>query len=168
MRTSIALGALVLALVAAGALHAGGFATVGVAPLPEGIEPGGTWSPEITILQHGRTPIGGLSPTVTIREADAGLERSFVAKETAETGTYEAAVVFPEAGQWSVRVETGWWGEGDLTLGPVAIVNAPAGSPGTGDAPVVPLTVGALVLLLLAGGAALGVRRRWRPTPASR
>jgi hypothetical protein len=120
------------------------------------------------VLQHGETPLGGLSPTVTISEPGSGAERRFTATETDAAGVYTAEVVFPEAGSWFVQVETGWWGEGDLTLGPVAIEDAPGGFVvGADDVPVLPVAVAALALALLAA-AAFGARRLSRPSPAGR
>ena len=165
MRLAVALLAVAAALVAAGSAQAGGWATVGLAPLPDDTDAGATWRPDITVLQHGETPLGGLSPTITIRESGGGVERRFTATETDTAGVYAAEVVFPSAGEWFVHVETGWWGEGDLTFGPVAIGDAPGGIVGTDDLPLVPIVLVALVLALLVA-AAFGARRIWGPTPA--
>jgi len=167
MRLSIAIGALTVVLAAAGSAKAGGWATVGVDPLPTGVEAGETWRPEITVLQHGRTPLEGLSPTITISEAGSGLEREFPAAGTAKPGVYAAEIVFPEPGQWNVLVETNWWGEGTLTFGPETIGAGPAGGVLQDELPLPLLAVVAIVLALLAG-AVFGIRRLYRPTPASR
>jgi len=165
MRFVAALCALAAALVAASVAQAGGWATVGVDPLPTGIQAGEPWNPEITVLQHGRTPLTGLQPLVIVSEQGSGLERTFSATPSDEAGVYDARVVFPEAGDWNVRVETGWWGEGELTFGPVAIPGGSGVGTGRDSFPVAPLAVTGLALLLIAA-AGLGVRRRLRPTPA--
>lgn len=167
MRLLVAFIALVAALAAAGAAQAGGWASVGVAPLPTGIEAGEMWRPEITVLQHGRTPLEGLSPTITIRESGSGLEREFTAASTAEPGVYAAEIIFPEPGRWNVLVETNWWGEGTLTFGPETIGAGPDGGALPDELPLPPFALVAIVLALLAG-AVFGIRRLYRPTPASR
>ena len=75
MRHFIALLVLVAALVAAGTASAGGFATVGLGSLPTGVSAGEPWDPEITILQHGRTPLEGLMPMLTIYDERRRLAR---------------------------------------------------------------------------------------------
>jgi hypothetical protein len=164
MRHLFVLAALVFALTPASA-GAGGWATVGMAPLPDGVEPGATWSPEITILQHGRTPLDGLTPTVTISD-DGGVSHSFTATPTGGTGVYEARVVFPDAGSYRVVVDSGF-GDSRLTYGPVTIEGgAPGGADGWSPPAGVPALVGAALVLLAA--ATLGVRRLRRLAPASR
>jgi len=161
MRYLIVLSVLIVALAASVTATAGGWSTVGFAPLPDGTAAGETWKPEITILQHGRTPLGGLSPLVTItsdRET-----RTFTAKETSETGVYATDVVFPAKGEWRILIEGGF-GDGSVTYGPVTIGSAaPVGEPGS--FPVAPvLAAGALALL---AAAMFGVVRLRRLTPAS-
>ena len=165
MRHLIALSALVTALAAAGTASAGGWATVGFAPLPDGTQAGETWRPEITVLQHGRTPLGGLRPILTIRDVDSGESRSFTASPTAETGVYEAIVVFPASGRFALEVESGF-GDSSVTYGPVTIAPGPTGGD-SGPFPVLPLFAAACVLVLAAVGV-LGARRLRRLTPASR
>jgi hypothetical protein len=164
MRFLIAFFILTVALVSAGVAQAGGWATVSVDPLPTGIDAGETWRTEITVLQHGRTPLTGLSPVITIHDAASGATREFEATTGDRSGRYDAQVVFPEAGKWNVVVDTRW-GESKLTFGPVTIDGGPTGVTNPGDLPLKPLGLGALVVVLLAG-ATLGLRRRWRPTPA--
>jgi hypothetical protein len=163
MRYLVALAALAIALATAGPATAGGWATVGFDPLPDGTSAGGTWSPTITILQHGRTPLGGLSPTVTIWDDESGVTQTFTAVETAKTGVYDADVVFPEAGSWQITIDS-TFGESRVTYGPVAIGDSPVGGSGT-EIPVVPL-LGLVGVLVLAAAAAFGALRQRRPTLA--
>ncbi len=161
MRYLITLLVLVVVLVASATATAGGWATVGFAPLPDGTTAGATWKPKITVLQHGRTPLGGLSPIVTISGGEA--VRSFTATETPEVGVYEANVVFPERGDWRVEIDSGF-GDSRVTYGPVSIGTAPSGSPSSFPA----LPVGfALITGLVLLAAAFGVVRQRRLTPAS-
>jgi hypothetical protein len=84
---------------------AGGWATVGLSSLPDGTGPGEGWVVELTVLQHGRTPLEGVQPRVLIRAPDGGAERAFAAKPTAHAGVYRARVVFPSAGRWTYAVD---------------------------------------------------------------
>jgi hypothetical protein len=162
MRVIVVLGALVAAVAVAPAALAGGWATVGFEPLPDGTSAGGTWNPTIFVKQHGVTPLAGLQPIVEISDASGAVER-FAASETPEAGVYEASVVFPSQGDWTVTIHSGF-GDSQTTYGPVA-VGAPGGGGGQGELPVVGLGV---VLLALVGGVALLVARRSRRlTPAS-
>lgn len=163
MRKLIVLAVLTAGLALAASASAGGWATVGIDPLPDGTEAGGTWNPDITVRQHGRTPLDGLTPVVTITDAD-GASHDFVAAPAGEPGVYTADVVFPEAGSWDVVVESGF-GDSRLTYGPVSIVGD---APGGGGAGVPTAGLLALAAALVVGAAALvGVRRLRRLTPAS-
>jgi hypothetical protein len=115
------------------------------------------------VLQHGQTPLGGLSPTVTISDEASGGYESFTAVETDEVGVYEAAVVFPTEGSWRITIDS-TFGDSRVTYGPVSIGDGPIGS-GT-EFPVLPV-LGIVGALLLAA-AAFGVLRQRRLTPASR
>lgn len=165
MRYLFVLATLATALVAAAGASAGGWATVGVEPMPAGIGPGEPWDPEITILQHGQTPLTDLSPTITITRDGTGESRQFVATETDEPGVYTARVVFPEEGSWRIVADS-TFGDSRLTFGPV-VVEQPGGAVGgSGDEfPVLPLLAG-LAGLGIAAAAAFGLVRQRRLTPA--
>jgi hypothetical protein len=163
MRQLVVLGALAAALALAPAASSGGWASVGFAPLPDGTSTGSTWSPTITVKQHGVTPLRGLQPVVEVYD-DSGAAARFVARETSEAGVYTADVVFPSEGSWSVAIHSGF-GDSNVTYGPVAV-----GAPTTGggvpqELPIVGL--GILVVALLGGVAVVAARRSRRLTPAS-
>jgi len=162
MRYLIILAALAVALAASATATAGGWATVGFAPLPDGTSAGETWKPTITVLQHGQTPLGGLSPVVTITE-DGGAE-TFTATETSEVGVYEASVVFPEDGDWRIVIDSGF-GESTVTYGPVTIGSAPGDEPSS--VPALPVGIAIVAGLALLAAATFGVLRQRRLTPAS-
>jgi len=166
MRYLIVLATVATALVASAVASAGGWATVGLDPLPTGVGPGEPWNPNMTILQHGKTPLTGLSPTITIIHDETGASQQFVASETGEPGVYEASVVFPEAGAWSIVADS-TFGDSKLTYGPV-LIDSPAGFVGVGSEDGFP--VGPLVALLAGLGvvaaAAFGIVRQRRLTPA--
>lgn len=161
MRVIVVLCAVVAALAVAAPASSGGWATVGFEPLPDGMSAGGTWTPTITVKQHGMTPLAGLSPVVEIYD-EAGAVTRFDATETSETGVYEADVVFPTAGDWRVTIHSGF-GDSHVTYGPFAI-GAPVGGVSR-ELPVVGL--GAALLAFVAGVGLLVARRSRRLTPAS-
>ena len=164
MRYLIALATLVAALVVPATAGAGGWATIGFAPLPDDVQPGQTWTPELTILQHGVTPLDGLSPTITISGAES--DEVFTATPTGEPGKYVANVVFPSAGSWAVAIDSSF-GESRLTYGPVAITTRDSlPSTGGGDFPVV-LVLAVLGGLIVMAAAAFGLVRQWRLRPAA-
>ena len=85
---------------------AGGFATAGLSSTPDDVAAGKPWNVDITILQHGRTPLDGLSPRVQI--SSGGSFEEFGAKPTGEPGVYRATVVFPKPGRWDYVVLDGF------------------------------------------------------------
>ena len=114
----------VLALAAPAGALAGGWATAGLSPPDGGVGAGDTWNAEVTILQHGMTPLAGVSPTVTIRNKTTGAAETFAAKPTDEPGVYLAKVVFPSEGKWTYEVYDGftqYGGEKTHTFGAVSI-----------------------------------------------
>jgi hypothetical protein len=100
---------LTVAAIAVPAASAGGWATVGLSSLPpSGLEPNQAWPVDITVLQHGQTPLAGVTPIVRIRNDGGKLVKSFAAKPTGKTGVYHAVVEFPRAGTYSYEVYDGF------------------------------------------------------------
>ena len=95
------IGLVLGALAVPGAALAGGWATAGLAPPPESVGPGDTWNAQITVLQHGQTPLDGVVPTVTIRSGSD--TRTFTAEPAGQPGKYVAQVVFPSARELELR-----------------------------------------------------------------
>jgi LPXTG-motif cell wall-anchored protein len=153
------LAAAVLALLALPATAlGGGFATVQLSSLPEGTPPGGTWSVELTVLQHGVTPLEDVAPVVRVYRPD-GDSREFPAQPTGRPGVYAADVVFPEEGTWRYEIWDGF--SQTHTYSPVAIT----GGTGADSFPVLPVAAGAAAALLLLGAAVVLVRRRRLEAP---
>ena len=94
--------AVLFLLVAAPAAHAGGFATVGLSSTPTGTD----WPVEITVLQHGRTPLDNVTPRVVITQG--ATTRTFAGEPTGKPGVYAARVVFPGGGRWEYSVRDGF------------------------------------------------------------
>ena len=155
---------LAIAAIAAPAASAGGWATVGLSSLPpSGLKANQAWPVDITVLQHGRTPLAGVSPIVRIRDDGGSVVSSFTAKPTGKTGVYHAVVKFPASGTFAYEVYDGfetYGGAQTHTFKPVEI-----GAPGD-SFPL--LTVGlAAVLALGLAAATIAVNRRRAPEPAT-
>jgi len=143
---------LVLALVALAApasTLAGGWATAGLSP-PQGVGAGDTWNAEVKILQHGQTPLEGVSPTVTIRNESSGAEKSFAANPTDKPGVYLAKVVFPKAGKWSYAVHDGFTQYGGAQTHSFGSISIGSGSSGGGLPFFAIIGIGALALAAVA------------------
>jgi hypothetical protein len=163
-----------LALAAAGTALAGGWATVGVSPgPPDGGGPGSTWNVNLEVLQHGRTPLDGIVPTIAIHNTDTGATQTFTAKATGEPGMYAAKVVFPTKGTWEYTIDDGF--SRTHTFKAIAIGDAPAAAirsarePTPAPAPAgdsgsfsVPWTIAGSAAIVLALGALFLIARRPR------
>ena len=134
----------------------GGYATLGLQSLPEGIEPGETWTAEFTVLAHGRTPFVDGHPSVTVRDSSGELVDSFPGRLVNKSGLYRAEVVFPENGRYEYVIDDGY--SQRHTFPPVTV------EAGDGDpAPAAPLAASSTgdegssvpLALVLAGGAGL-------------
>jgi hypothetical protein len=174
--TAAVLGALALAAGAA----AGGFATVGLSSLPDGTAPGKPWHVTLTILQHGRTPLPNLQPTVTVTSADGAMTRTFAARPGREAGIYTADVVFPTAGVWRYAINDSFsqiHRFAPVRVGSAAAVAAapaaatPAATPDDSGANLGAALAAAAVAGILAALLAAAVMHRRRPaadpTPAA-
>jgi hypothetical protein len=150
--------ALVVLAAPAGAL-AGGWATAGLSPPPEEVGAGDTWNAQITVLQHGRTPLQGVEPVVTITNGPT--DKAFPAKPTDEPGVYVAKVVFPSEGKWSYVVDDGFGQTHNF-----AAVSIGEGGGGDGVPFFAIALIAALALVVLSGLYLLARRVRVRaPAP---
>lgn len=147
---------LAVAAIAAPAASAGGWATVSLSTLPGDTDAGGTWTVDMTVLQHGVTPLEGVSPVITITNR-AGASRQFQGTPTGKRGVYRAAVVFPSSGTWSYEIWDGF--SRTHTFKPVEIT-----APGGGSFPLTRIAL-ALALALALAAATIVYLRRGRMTP---
>jgi hypothetical protein len=171
MRLAIALSSVVVVLAAAAPAQGGGWATVGLVTPPGTIEAGTEWVAEITVLRHGRTLTDGARPNVIIREEKTGQSRTFRATPAGTVGRYEAAIVFPEAGTWTVAVDNGLAATGYGVSQTTAFGTVNAQAPGAGggglDVPLLEAAVGVLAALLITAAGVVGLRRLRRLPVAS-
>ena len=168
MRYLIVISALVL-VVGAGSAGAGGWATVDLASMPEGVSAGETWTAEITVLRHGVTPTDDAAPSLTIRNKKSGASETFDAEPAGETGVYTARVVFPDAGTWGFEIDNGLaaTGYGESATTTYAAVRIAAGSDGTEAFRALPFGLLAAAVVLPVAGL-FGVRHFRRRTPEDR
>jgi hypothetical protein len=158
--------ALSILLVLPATAHAGGFTTVGLDP-PAGVSAGDQWNATMTILQHGRTPLDGQTPVLTITNGKTS--KDFKAVPAGEPGVYRATVVFPSNGRWDVAVDHGWnvvHHFAPVDVGGATPAAAASGGGGDDDPAWLPAIGVALAAGLLAAVITAGVRRRRLvPTP---
>lgn len=183
MALRIALLAMIAATLAVPtAATAGGWATVGFDPPPEGLAPGEPWQVDLTVLQHGRTPLEGVHPRVIVRSEDGGERGSFPARATGKPGVYRATVVFESAGTWKLAVDDGFTATHSFpavqvgksgkkaAAQPVAALDPAAAAPPSAgdDGPNVLLALGVAAIAALAAGlgAAYLQRRSGGTSPA--
>ena len=82
---------------------AGGWAVGKLDAVPTNVEAGKPIEIGFMLLQHGQTPFKDGSPSIEIRTSD-GAWTAFPAKAQGDVGHYVAAVTFPSAGDWQMRV----------------------------------------------------------------
>ena len=160
MRKSLIIAA-VVALVCASTAFAGGWATVKLNSSPKGLTADEPWVVDITVLQHGETPLAGVTPIVRIRDSGGNVVKSFTATPTGTTGVYHAEVTFPGEGTYSYEVDDGFGTYGGAqthTFRPVAI------GAGDGGFPYEWLAVALGLAAALAAATVLTLRRRG-PSP---
>ena len=148
------------------AATAGGWATVSLSSTPDGLGPGDPWNVDMTILQHGRTPLDGVEPSITLANGATGATRVVQAKPAGKPGVYTASAVFPEAGRWTYAVDDGFsrvHGYPAVTIGGEG-ASAPAAAASDDGFPWTAL-LASLLAGLAAAGLAITVRRR-RDRPA--
>ena len=147
---------------------AGGWATVGLSSLPpSGLEAGQDWPVDVTVLQHGETPLTGVQPSITVRNLETGaIAGRFAAKPTGKPGVYRTVVRFPAAGTWSYEVYDGFTEYGNAQLHTFKHVEI--GAAGSGSSfPTLPVGVVAVAVLLIGIAILLLRRPRTAPEPAA-
>ena len=161
MRTLIVTAAVLLT--ATSTALAGGWATVELSSTPDQAA-AGPWQVDLTVMQHGVTPLEDIKPVVTINDGTG--VRKFPAVATGRSGVYRANVVFPHEGRWRYAIWDGF--SQRHTYPPVdigeaaATASAPRPAPGDDGLPWTALLV-AIAAGLLAAGLTVLVQRRRTP-----
>lgn len=96
--------ALMLSLVIIIPVFAGGWAVITLDELPTAVRAGEPLTVGFTVLQHGRTPMTGLTPTIT---ATLYKDEQFVvsAEPEGKPGHYTATLTFPKEGNWNWSIQ---------------------------------------------------------------
>ena len=111
----------------------GGWAVITVDDLPEHLVAGKPVQLPFSVRQHGMTPMEGLEPTVTLKSGWTTVTASTVAG--ASKGHYVATVTPPKAGEWTIRIQSGF-GPSETTLLPLDAIAAGAAAPAALPAPI--------------------------------
>ena len=175
MKRLVLLAATAAALAAAAGAAAGGWATGSLDATPEGVAPGQPWEVELTILQHGVTPLEGVRPRVIVSGRGGESRQTFAAVPVGEPGVYRASVVFPEAGTWRYAVDDGFSARhayppvriGERASRETRQQAAAAARGGGGDGPDLLLALAAAAVAGLVAGLVTAALRRRREGPAA-
>jgi hypothetical protein len=158
---------LLLAVLVTGVLApaggAGGWATVQLSEAPEDGTTAGTTLPiDITVLQHGRTPLEGVTPIFRIRDGKANMLAEYRGTPTGEAGVYHVEVTFPEAGLFNYEVYDGFgeYGGAQTHTYPAVEIAPPAG-----EAFPWPAVVGGGLLAAVLAALGVFLLRRSRAVP---
>jgi hypothetical protein len=111
--------AVAIALTALSAFF-GGWATITVEDLPDAVVTGAATTLTFTVRQHGVAPLPDLEPKIEARLGRRTVEARAVAR--GPQGRYSASLAFPEAGEWTITVHSGF-GHSKLTLLPLQAVS---------------------------------------------
>lgn len=84
---------------------AGGWAVITLDELPTQVNAGEPFTISFMVRQHGRTPMGELSPTISARNTNNGESINVVADPQGEIGHYTATLAFPSAGTWDWSIQ---------------------------------------------------------------
>jgi len=104
-KNKIAFGlGLLLALIFTIPVFAGGWAVITLDELPTNVVAGEEFTIGFTVLQHGRTPLTDLTPTI-IASLNKGEKIAVIAKEEGELGHYTASLTIPKEGEWNWMIE---------------------------------------------------------------
>ena len=83
---------------------AGGWAVITLDEMPAGIVAGEPLMIGFTVMQHGKTPMNDLTPTITASLLN-GQEFVVTAEHDEEPGHYTATLTFPKEGEWNWSIQ---------------------------------------------------------------
>ncbi len=161
-RLSIVL-TLLLSLVFAVPVFAGGWAVITLDELPSGVVAGEPLTIGFTVLQHGRTPMTDLEPTATAK-LSKGEQLTFFGKPEGKPGHYTATLTFPNEGNWEWSIQAFTMDQKMPTLSVAASSAAPV-SPASSAMGISPLLiVGIFAIAIGLAGLVVAFRHKSRFT----
>ncbi len=140
-KIKIALGfTLSLSLIFVLPVFAGGWAVITLDELPTDVVAGEPLTVGFTVLQHGKTPMAGLDPTVT---ATLLKDEQFAVRAEPEgaPGHYMATLTFPKEGEWNWSIQAFTMDQPMPALHVAAVASQPAVKNESGTPAVPPLVV---------------------------
>lgn len=153
IRTATGL-ALLFAIVFAFPAFAGGWAVITLDDLPSNVVAGEPLSIGFTVLQHGRTPMTDLYPTINAKLSSTET-MSVSAEPNGKPGHYLATLTFPKEGSWEWSIQAFTMDQPMPVLNVAAPGSASASQPATKAQPVPFSWTPLLLVRVLAFGAAL-------------
>ena len=162
MTTKRAMGSLlvVLTLSALSTIPAwgGGWAVVTLDALPASPQAGEALPVGFTVLQHGITPLAGLSPRIVATHAESSERVQVEAIDEGALGHYAATLVLPSAGSWDWTIRA--FGDVAQPMPQIRVTPAISVAPQPLTGPVAPWVFG-IAAALSVGGIVLAFRRRY-------
>jgi hypothetical protein len=162
--------ALLLSVVLVMPAFAGGWAVITLDELPSNVVAGEPFNVGFTVLQHGKTPMTDLSPTIT---ANLYKDEEFVvtAKPEGKAGHYAATLTFPKEGDWRWSIQAFTMDQAMPTLSVAAPIPGAANPPVAKTKPATsftsPMSIISIVALAVGlVGAVIAYRRRSRQVMA--
>jgi len=153
-RFRIAVGLTLLsALASAIPVFAGGWAVVTLDELPTDVVAGKPLRIGFTVLQHGRTPMTELEPTITAK-SPYGEKLIFNAVTEGKPGHYAATITFPREGEWEWSIQA-FTMDQPMPVLTVAAPTAASASQPVKTEPVAAIISPLLILRMLALGLGL-------------
>ena len=157
--------AVLASLALASAAFAGGWAQVTVMDAPTDPPAGGGTPIELSVLQHGVTPVSWPTLTVVATDATSGTVVRAEAEAKGAEGSYIATVVFPSAGEWTLTFESAeldMSGSAAVSVAPPMVAAQPVAAATAASnldaAPLLFLLIAAAVAVAVAGFALKGRR----------
>lgn len=162
--------ALLMSLVLAVPVFAGGWAVITLDELPTDVVAGEPLTIGFTVLQHGQTPMTDLHPIV-VANLHKETEFKTIAEAEGKPGHYTATLTFPKEGEWSWSIQAFTMDQKmpmlTVAAPAIAAANPPVIVEETAASFASPMIlVSAAVLALGLAGAVVGYRRKSRPVLA--
>ncbi|HEX9630856.1 MAG TPA: c-type cytochrome [Gemmatimonadales bacterium] len=132
MRRSLGVLAACVVLMAAAPATYGGWAVIKVEDVPAQLEAGTPTQLTFMILQHGREPMRGLKPTVTVTPEGARRGEQVRAEAGRKVGQYVATITPAAAGLVRITIDANWR-ETRTELLPIPVVARVAQAPSGPD-----------------------------------